>query len=215
VNTYVYVDGFNYYYRIYRNSRRRHAPPARYKWLNIHELCKLLVPGLTIGWIGYFTAFVAPNPRDPRQHIRQRAYLEALGTISCLEIVPGNFQSGSKWGVPVNSTTGIPQEFRSFEEKGSDVNIAARLVWDAARGAFDEALLISNDSDLREAVRIVTQEIGLPVHVLSPDVTVNNALKQTATSAAPLNIKLLKRCQFPNTLVNAAGIPITRPGEWT
>ena len=49
------------------------------------------------------------------------------------------------------------------EEKGSDVNLASHLVYDACQGSFDVAAVLSNDTDLVEPIRIVTQELGLPV----------------------------------------------------
>ena len=54
------------------------------------------------------------------------------------------------------------------EEKGSDVNLASHLVRDAYQQAFQVAVLITNDSDLAEPVRIVRQELNLPVGVLNP-----------------------------------------------
>jgi len=52
------------------------------------------------------------------------------------------------------------------EEKGSDVDLASRLLLDAFRGAFDVAVGISNDADLLEPVRMVREELGLTVGVL-------------------------------------------------
>jgi hypothetical protein len=37
----------------------------------------------------------------------------------------------------------------TYEEKGSDVNVAAHLLVDVLAGGFDAAVVISNDSDLR------------------------------------------------------------------
>ena len=214
MGVYVYVDGFNLYYRLYKNGRRRFPLPEHYKWLNLLELCRQLAPGQDIDWIGYFTAFVSPNPRDSQQHVRQRAYIEALRTISCLEVVPGNFQPTTKRGVPHGQPNTQARLFDTFEEKGSDVNLASRLVWDAARDAFSEAFVISNDSDLAEAVRIATKEAGKSVHVISPDINVSSALTIVATSATPLDTKLLKKCLFPETLSNANGVLISRPDTW-
>jgi len=41
------------------------------------------------------------------------------------------------------------------EEKGSDVNLAAHLINDAHAGRFDEAIVVSGDSDLCDAIKIV------------------------------------------------------------
>jgi uncharacterized LabA/DUF88 family protein len=57
------------------------------------------------------------------------------------------------------------------EEKGSDVNLASHLLRDAYTKRFEVAVLITNDSDLAEPVRIVAQEIGLPVGVESAPVS--------------------------------------------
>ena len=54
------------------------------------------------------------------------------------------------------------------EEKGSDVNLGAHLVRDAALRVFDEAAVLTNDTDLVEPIRIVMQEFGLPVTLLTP-----------------------------------------------
>ena len=54
------------------------------------------------------------------------------------------------------------------EEKGSDVNLAVSLVHDAHLGRFDRAAVISNDSDLEEALRVVKDECGKEVYLLSP-----------------------------------------------
>src|SRR5271169_6640555 len=54
------------------------------------------------------------------------------------------------------------------EEKGSDVNLGVHLVRDAALRIFDEAAVLTSDTDLVEPIRIVTQEFGLPVTLLTP-----------------------------------------------
>ncbi len=215
MGTHVYFDGFNFYYRLFKNDRRKLPLPVHYKWLNLLKLSKRPAPGDTIDWIGYFTAYVRQTTHDPDQHHRQRAYIEALRTIPCLDVVPGNFQPARKRGVPCRPGATATELFDTFEEKGSDVNLAVRLVWDAARGAFSQALVISNDSDLREAVRIVTAEVGKPVHIFSPDLTVNNALRNVATTATSLDTKLFKECLFDETLTNVDGVVISRPPAWS
>ncbi len=92
MGVYVYIDGFNFYYRLFKNNRRTYGFPAHYKWLDLLKLSQRLAPGQDIDWIGYFTAFVSQNTNDPDQHLRQRAYIEALRTIPCLEVVAGKFQ---------------------------------------------------------------------------------------------------------------------------
>jgi hypothetical protein len=79
VKTHVYVDGFNLYYGALRGTG--------FKWLNLAEMCWLLLPGDDILRIAYFTARVNGRPTDPEQPQRQQLYLRALSTIPNVHIV--------------------------------------------------------------------------------------------------------------------------------
>jgi hypothetical protein len=54
------------------------------------------------------------------------------------------------------------------EEKGSDVNLATHLMLDAFQRDCDLAVVVSNDSDLEEPIRVVMQVLGIPVGLLNP-----------------------------------------------
>ena len=58
MGTYVYIDGFNLY-----NGSVKHTPTL--KWLNLSELCRLLLSGRTIDLICFFTARVVAFDHDP------------------------------------------------------------------------------------------------------------------------------------------------------
>ena len=45
------------------------------------------------------------------------------------------------------------------EEKGSDVNIATHLIHDAYQQKFKSAVVVTNDSDLQEPIRIVRDDL--------------------------------------------------------
>ena len=55
-----------------------------------------------------------------------------------------------------------------YEEKGTDVNLATHLLLDAFDGDCEGALVISNDSDLTEPIRVVRERFGRPVGVAFP-----------------------------------------------
>lgn len=198
MRTYVYVDGFNLYYRMFRNSRRRKAVPNHCKWLNLELLMKKLLPHDDIRYIGYFTARVVRDRRDPDQADRQDAYLDALATIPCLEIVEGQFRRRGK----------------SFEEKGSDVNLASRLIRDAFLDRYGRAVVISNDSDLVGAMDIVINDCGKLVYVNSPDLFVLTEISNTVTKAHIVHPRTLVGCEFPDTIRSADGRIILRPRRW-
>jgi hypothetical protein len=99
------------------------------------------------------------------------------------------------------------------EEKGSDVNLAAHLVRDAFQQRFEAAVLITNDSDLGEPVRIVRQELGLPVGILNPRQTHSVVLKNLATFVKRIRQSDLLASQFPPSLTDKKGT-FTKPASW-
>jgi len=86
-----------------------------------------------------------------------------------------------------------------------------RMVRDACQGTFDKILLISNDSDLVGPVRMVTQEVGLPVIQCSPDTNTNKAFIGVATDCIILQPRRLSSCLLPNEIVNQSGVVVHRP----
>jgi len=99
------------------------------------------------------------------------------------------------------------------EEKGSDVNLAAHPVCDAFQKRFDVAVLITNDSDLAEPVRIVTKELGIPVGILNPHEHHSATLKPLATFVKRIRQSHLIASQFPSTLTDNKGA-FTKPTSW-
>jgi hypothetical protein len=207
LKTFIYVDGFNLYYRALRRTP--------YKWLNIKELCNLaLGQRYRVERIKYYTARVS-DKIDPGQSRRQQIYLRALQTIPEVQIYYGKFLVNPvrlPLQTPLADGTRSAWVMRS-EEKGSDVNLASHLVHDAHKGVFEAAAVVSCDTDLVEPVRIVSQEIGLPVCLLPPQVQGSKSLKAVATEVRRIGEARLKQAQFPD-IVQAAGGEIRKPGSW-
>lgn len=208
MRTYIYVDAFNLYY-----GALRHTP---YRWLDIETLCRnLLNPKHSIERIKYFTALVTSRPSDLSQHVRQQVYIRALKTNAKVEVILGHFLTQAKRRPLVNPAPGASTtaEVLITEEKGSDVNLATHMVHDAHCGAFDAAIIISNDSDLAEAVRIVRQELGLVVGVLNPHPNPSVTLKRLAIFFKPIRKGVLAASQLPPTLKDCHG-EIHKPATW-
>ena len=103
-------------------------------------------------------------------------------------------------------------EVHSMEEKGSDVNLAAHLLNNAWKGLFDVAAVISNDTDLVTAIRMVTVERGKPVIVVCPGRwQVAPKLKNVATRVRHIRPQMLKGAQFPDRI---PGTTISKPASW-
>ena len=210
-----YIDGFNFYYRVYRNRARRHRLD-HLKWLDFVALCDRLTGKHDLGDVYYCTADVHPVPWDPDQSTRQQTFLNALEAGGGIQIVKGQFRSRTKTGTPTNTARFGAQnvEITIFEEKGSDVNLASLLLRDGFQDRFDRAIVISNDSDLSLAISTVVNDVGKPVHVISPDTWVTNDLKAAASSNGTLNVKLLRQCQLPDPVVDDNRNAIHCPSRW-
>lgn len=208
MNTYVYVDGFNLYYGSVKGTP--------YKWLNILSLCQKLLPKNDIVKIKYFTALITARPGDVDQPNRQQIYLRALRTIPDLEIIYGHFLEHAV-KMPLTSSLGGKIQYAQVmktEEKGSDVNIAAHLINDGYKGLYKVAVLITNDSDLIEPIKIVRNDLHPPVGVLNPrPATPSHELQKCATFVKPIRTGVLASSQFSPILSDATG-DFQKPPTW-
>ena len=224
MSAYVYVDGFNLYF-----CAVKYTP---YKWLNLLALCNTLFPTIRIKKIKYFSAKVIALPHDPSAQTRQDTYWRALKTIPHLEIIEGSFVSWPKL-LPqyplayVNGRNKPPNmvQVQRPEEKGSDVNLAAYLVYDNCMKEADESIVISNDSDLTNAIELVTKCLGRPVTVVNPNRTsmarsdpkhcsLQQDLRRVSTRhIRSINDSVLYKAQWPPTMSDAQGT-FTKPIGW-
>ncbi len=99
------------------------------------------------------------------------------------------------------------------EEKGSDVNLATYLLLDGFEKDYQCAVVISNDSDLAEPIRVVRDVLGHPVGVINPHVARKRSRAIDATFFRQLRTSALPGCQFPEVLVDAQG-EFRRPETW-
>ncbi len=209
MKTNVYVDGFNLFYGCVKDTP--------YRWLNLAQLCQVLLPTDCIHRIRYFTAPVQPRPGHPQQRVHQHIYLRALCTIPNLSIHHGQFRSRVVRLPLAQPPAGRPRtvEVVRTEEKGSDVNLATALLVDGFTRDFDAAVVVSNDSDLLEPIKVVRQRLGYPVGILNPHPRGkrSRALFQAATFARQVSRRALQASQFPHTLTDAHGT-ITKPQGW-
>jgi uncharacterized LabA/DUF88 family protein len=193
MRTIIYVDGFNLYFRLL------HTRP-HLKWLNIKALAQnVLGAQHRIIGVRYYTARVSGRT-DPTAPARQQVYLDALGTIPEISVHLGSFLSSKK--------------FAGLEEKGSDVNLASHLLLGAFRNEYDVAAIVSNDTDLVEPLRIVTNELGKVVTLLSPVPNPAPQLKAVAGFVRHIRVGHLSASQFADPLVLANGTLLSKPITW-
>ena len=181
----------------------------------MRRLCELVLPKHTIVEIKYFTALVSARPNDPSQPARQQLYFRALKTLPGLTIHYGHFLSHEVM-MPLVPVPGRPQQYvrvMKTEEKGSDVNLATHLLNDAHLGRFDVAVVVSNDSDLLEPIKIVREQLGKKVGILNPNKNPSRALLPHIDFIKPIRAGVLQASQFPASLRDEHGA-FTKPSAW-
>jgi len=207
--TNVYIDGFNLYYRALKDTP--------FRWLDLRQLAEALFTQDSINKVCYFTARLDVRPGNPGQAQRQLIYLRALATLPGLDVYYGVFRSGVKRRPLAEPVTGLPSHVlvRDSEEKGSDVNLATRLLVDGFNGEYEQAVVVSNDADFSGAMRYVRDDLGLRVTLVNPDPR-NPSPKQLAGAATYVKRlwkSHLRRSLLPNTLRDEVGV-ITKPVDW-
>ena len=208
--TFVYVDGFNVYNRLLLQS-------PQFKWLDLKALAaSLLVSENRITFIGYYTAPVS-GKIDRLQPKRQSGYISALkGHIPELEVYKGKFLHRDvlrPLSRPLPDGRLHYVRVRNTHEKGSDVNLASHLLRDAFLKRFDVALVISQDTDLVEPIRIAVQDAGAVVGVACPE-RVPERMRAVASFVRQIHASTLVNLQLPANVRARTGRIVDRPSEW-
>lgn len=225
---YVYVDGFNLFYACLKKSN--------YKWLDLNKLLLFYFPKYKIEKIKYFTAIVNARKNDLNKPAKQTTYLRALKTLKNLDIILGTFlENEIKVFVPDRNKNKVRQNasveldknktilpllgnnyffIKKTEEKGSDVNIASHLTMDFYENKFDVAIVVSNDSDLAETIKILNKKNNKSIRLLNPYQKTNlKLLDSVSGDVKKIRKSVLKISQFPCSLDDNRG-SFYKPKDW-
>lgn len=158
LRTIAYVDGYNLFFGCLKGTA--------YKWLDLVRLVETIIgiqdPASTLVTVKYFTAPIKAKLASQGQKAlqAQQAYHRALHARGRLEIFEGWYSleraEAPRYQVPPNRQDRV--EIWRLEEKETDVAIALQMYRDCVTGGCEHAVLMSNDSDLVPAVKLVRQD---------------------------------------------------------
>lgn len=208
--TRAYVDGFNVYYRLVKDTDL--------KWLDLVRLIER-VCRVDLELLRYFTARISERPGNPSAPQRQDIYLQALEASGPVTIHEGHFTVHPKFRpycCPHPETRPAPEVVRVLlpEEKGSDVNLASYLLRDVYLGECDHAIVVTNDTDLVTPIRIAVEEVGVPVTLAHPTKYPAFELAKAASLTVRITRRTARRSQLTDPVVDPIGREIWCPGEW-
>lgn len=125
---------------------------------------------------------------------------------------------------PISLRNGhVGVDIQRIEEKGSDVNVASRLLRDMYENTIDAALVLANDSDLSEPIRIARERI--PVGVLNPHKgpiagslkpfrNAQNRIGSWNKALSPADFKAHQLPDEVNGMVDGKYVFARKPAEW-
>lgn len=176
---------------------------------------RMLDPDDQVLRIRYFTADVSPRAGDEDAPIRQATYFRALKTIPELSIHKGRFLPKRKRRPLVGQEDQFV-EIHDTEEKGSDVNLASHLLMDGFLDRYDVALVLSQDTDLLEPMRMVRDELQKKLVVgWFEQNQPGKKHRAIASSIRHISNAQLEDSQFPDPVIGRGGAKIFRPESWS
>lgn len=200
-HVFAYIDGFNLYYGML-DGRMQNA-----RWLDLRALvAALLRPHQQLGLVRYFTARVRDDPEAARD---QAAFIDALLARGGVEIEFGHFQATS---VECHRCGHVKNR---YEEKRTDVNMAARMLEDAFDDRFDLAIVVSADSDLVAPIETVRRRFpDKRVMVAFPPRRRSAQLRRAADAVHHLAGPVIRSSRLPDPVVTSAGVKLRAPRGW-
>ncbi len=198
-----FIDGFNLYHAIARLKQ------PHLKWVDLWGLSRRYVRPASqrLEAVYYFSAYAHWLPDPKRRHEAFVLAQEAHGVTP----VMGKFKCKDRWCPLCRRTS------QGHEEKETDVNIALYLLDGAYRDTYDHALLISRDSDLVPALRmLLTRFPAKGVTVVAPPLAGHSTeMISCATAKTKIRAKHLEQCLLPREVSDATGtIVAVRPPEY-
>lgn len=202
--TIVLIDGFNLYHAI----ASLHRPEL--KWVDLRALSGVFINTSLekLDEVFYFTAYaehVAPSVLQA-----QKAFIKAL-EITAVQPILGFFKKKDR------KCPSCSHKWSSHEEKETDVNIASYLIDLAYQDRFDRALIISNDSDLSPAIRLVRKRFPTKriTTIAPPNYYHSNELIQASSDKARVRLEHLEQSLLPDLVKDSLGsLSILRPEEY-
>lgn len=202
----VFVDGFNFYHAV-DDLRKHHL-----KWVDIRKLCEQFAPSsqYSLDNIYYFSAYATWRPDA---YARHREYVKALKSVGVTPVM-------ARFKEKFRQCYTCKSKWKDHEEKETDVNIAVYLVREAFKDSYDRALLITGDSDICPAVRMVRTDFpAKEIRILAPPGRpysmdlVNSAGGMKAASR--MKEFHMERALFPETVLDKNGAAVaTRPAKY-
>lgn len=213
MRTVAYVDGYNLYY-----GRLRGTP---YKWLNLRKLLEKILheqnPATDLQRVVFCSAgILARFAKHGTTSVEAQArYHRALSAVQ-VDVVLGRHETFSESRPNADKGTLIDPSSQSrvwmLEEKETDVRLALGMYRDAVSGLYDQAVLVTSDTDLVPALEAIRQD--------APHVNLGVVMPRSPSAKRPQSRSLSKLAAWTRSHIHDAELEaslfpenIHRPGR--
>jgi uncharacterized LabA/DUF88 family protein len=152
IRVHCFIDGFNLYHALQwfedGVDDADHRRYRKYKWASLKTLanCYISPKSQVLVGVSLFTTY---THWDSSKMLRHRQFVMAQESEG-VQVTFGKFKQKF-----VECEAICKSRFPIWQEKQTDVNIAIRMTDLARQNAYDKALIISGDSDLIPAIKLI------------------------------------------------------------
>lgn len=207
MRTYVYIDWFNLYKKVIENTP--------YQWLDVAGVVRsILAPHNRVEKIRIFTAPLLSLYNNNSNRINQKSFHKALKKLNPeIEIHEGYF-SRNIIRAPLADQRFKNKivEVNKIEEKTTDVSLAVHLINDFWLNKYECAILISNDSDFKEALKVLKTHSNSVIGLFTPGTgQASKMLMKFSDFHRRIPLSILKSNQLPEKIPKSN---IIKPANW-
>lgn len=234
MKTQIYIDGYNLYYGCLKGTSLKWLDPL--KLFSDFILPSILAekdgirvkPDIADLKVKYFTAEILAKASNASDSLDcQKRYLNALHNHQPgrIEVIKGYYSlikarakeiDPESPKTPPNKCTDV--DVWKLEEKKSDVNLALHLLKDTLVGGIEQVVVVTNDTDIEPALRMVRELTGAIVGLVIPT-TDHNRIPNSELAAQAhwvrrhITYEELKQSELPK-VIHGVGRPSTKPESW-
>ncbi len=206
------IDGFNLYHSTRDASRDLNGKST--KWLDIRALCRsylhLIGKDARLQGVYYFSALAKHlEAVDPGKVQRHRTL------IKCLEDTGVGIELAKFKRKPDHRCVHCGNKIKQYEEKETDVAVAAKLLELVFTDACDAVVLVTGDTDLAPAVR--TAQNSFPekdIRFALPYKRHNNELRKMAPHSFTIGKEAYLNHQFSDPHQLTSEEMVNKPASW-
>ena len=156
----VYIDGLNLHRRLMERMNTS-------GWVDYWKLVEVILRNFEIVAVRVFTALYSTEDAVVAKDI----WNQQTSTYPKLSIHLGRVKKTTRMYPTTKSANRDPSDgvakVKKFEEKGSDVSLAAHMVLDASQNRANIYFVMSSDTDFEPALRVLKEQLGVQIGVIS------------------------------------------------